>query len=247
MAGDPARSEWFTRVALPADDLDVMPPDGVTLTEDEVDALEKWIRDGADFGTWVGADGPAEAVDTRKEAQEPERIRVWRELGAKLRPFDVESLPEKTRDKARLVPVFERSPLLRATFLSHEDEVDDALLSSLAPAAKNLGYLDLSRTKVTSRGLSKLASANALTHLNLKTTAVDDDALDVLKGFTELRSLNLYDTRVSDAAIPVLAGLSKLKDLYLWKSEVSREGVAKLRKLRPDLRVRYEPGIPTGN
>lgn len=244
--GSPGRSEWFTRVALPADDFDVMPPDGVTLTKEEIDTLEKWIREGADFGDWVGAGGPTEAVETRKDAAEPLRIRTWRELGAKRKPFDVASLPKATRDKARMVPVFEDSPLLRVTFLSHEDEIDDAVVKSLKPAVKNLGYLDLARTKVTSRGLASLESAQALTHLNLRSTTVDDAALTSIAKLVELRSLNLYDTQVGDDSIAKLAALPHLTDLYLWKSNVTRTGVAELRKLRPDMRVRYEPGIPSG-
>ncbi|RNC81865.1 MAG: hypothetical protein ED559_08805 [Phycisphaera sp.] len=45
--GDPAQSELFRRISLPADDFDIMPPEGEVIRDEEVLAVMRWIRDGA--------------------------------------------------------------------------------------------------------------------------------------------------------------------------------------------------------
>jgi mono/diheme cytochrome c family protein len=55
--GDPAKSPMYVRVALPPDDLDIMPAEGDPLTAAQIETLRRWIEQGADFGTWTGAGG----------------------------------------------------------------------------------------------------------------------------------------------------------------------------------------------
>ena len=50
LGGDAAGSELFRRISLAHDDYDIMPPEGEPLTDDEVLAVMRWIRDGAEFG-----------------------------------------------------------------------------------------------------------------------------------------------------------------------------------------------------
>jgi hypothetical protein len=57
VAGDPAKSSLYVRVALPPDDLDIMPAEGDPLSPAQIDTLKRWITDGADFGSWTGAGG----------------------------------------------------------------------------------------------------------------------------------------------------------------------------------------------
>ncbi len=49
LGGDAAGSELFRRISLAHDDFDIMPPEGEPLTDDEVLAVMRWIRDGAEF------------------------------------------------------------------------------------------------------------------------------------------------------------------------------------------------------
>ena len=56
--GDPEKSAMLQLVLLPLSDDDHMPPeddDNTQLTEEQVKTLELWIKQGADFGDWVGA------------------------------------------------------------------------------------------------------------------------------------------------------------------------------------------------
>ncbi len=58
--GDPAQSELFRRISLPADDFDIMPPEGEVLSDEEVLAVMRWIRDGAVLPTAKAEDGSSE-------------------------------------------------------------------------------------------------------------------------------------------------------------------------------------------
>lgn len=53
--GKPEESTFYTRVNLPADDLDLMPAEGDPLSPAEVKAIRDWIAQGADFGGWTGS------------------------------------------------------------------------------------------------------------------------------------------------------------------------------------------------
>ena len=236
--GDAAKSELFTRVALSHDDLDIMPPNSEPLSAEKIAKLRSWIDEGASFGTWTGVKRDAAEIESRPQRREPERIRVWRELGAGVSIFDAKSLPSSVRKLASIEDVFPGSPLVRVGFMSYESDVNDALIKRLASACSNLAVLNLSRTSITNRSLENLKGAKVLTHLNLTLTKIGDAGLKSLASLPELRSLNLYGTQVSDASLELIGKLPKLTDLYLGGSHCTATGLAALRKARPGMRIR---------
>lgn len=58
--GDPAQSELFRRISLPAGDFDIMPPEGDVIGDDEVLAVMRWIRDGAVLSSAQAPDDDSE-------------------------------------------------------------------------------------------------------------------------------------------------------------------------------------------
>jgi mono/diheme cytochrome c family protein len=54
--GDPDKSTVYTYTLLPDDDDLAMPPKGDRLTDEQKDLIKKWIAEGANFGTWKGAE-----------------------------------------------------------------------------------------------------------------------------------------------------------------------------------------------
>ncbi|MBL58636.1 MAG: hypothetical protein CMO75_03090, partial [Verrucomicrobiales bacterium] len=48
-AGKSIESELFKRITLPADHEDIMPPKGDPLTKDQIEAIKKWIDEGANW------------------------------------------------------------------------------------------------------------------------------------------------------------------------------------------------------
>ena len=63
--GNPEKSSILQRTLLDEDHDDFMPPKGDPLTDEQKKILEKWIKEGADFGDWKGNQeaGPDDAKD----------------------------------------------------------------------------------------------------------------------------------------------------------------------------------------
>lgn len=243
VAGRPEESSLLARIALPADDLDVMPPKGDPLTKDEVERFRRWIAEGADFGDWTGAVGPETAgSSSAKKVNRAARIALWKRLGEGVKP--VSQIAPELAAIAQVEPVFPGSPLVRVAFLSYQDEVTDDALRHVETVRANVAHLDLSRTRVTDAGVKKLVGASRLTHLDLHSTVITDRCVKALGELSELRSLNLHDTAVTDQALEQLAGLANLETLYVWKTKVTREGVAALERAKPGLRVQWRRDLP---
>ena len=62
VAGHPEKSELMRRLRLPADSPDRMPRERKALTPAELARIERWIAEGAKFGTWVGMGATARAT-----------------------------------------------------------------------------------------------------------------------------------------------------------------------------------------
>ena len=64
----PSKSSLYTRVMLPFDDDEHMPPKGDPLSRKQKEILRKWIAQGVDFGDWVGATDGIENLAERKKS-----------------------------------------------------------------------------------------------------------------------------------------------------------------------------------
>ena len=91
--------------------------------------------------------------------------------------------------------------------------------------------VDLSRTKVTDKGLIQLSELFQLQSLNLSSTKITDDGLGYLTGLTRLQTLNLFNTKVTSAGLEHLKGLTKLQILFLGSTEITDAGLKYLKGL----------------
>lgn len=129
--------------------------------------------------------------------------------------------------RLRHLSVFEQRP-----------ELSDAGLAHLA-ALKRLETLSLSGDMVSNAGLAHLAGFANLRHLSLSGCTVTDAGLKHLSRLDRLRSLELSETRVTDEGLKHLADLNELRLLFIGRSaRVTAEGVARLRKALPALKVK---------
>lgn len=125
------------------------------------------------------------------------------------------------------------SPALPGTGFSASD------IQTLAAVSDNQ-VIDLS---VEDAGLSDsdiapIGRLTALTHLRLDDNELTDQSFQVLSSLTKLVELNLYNNRrISDAGVQMLAGMKSLRRVYLFQTGLTKDGIAKLRQLRPDLQV----------
>ncbi len=238
--GKTEESELVTRITLPLDDDDVMPPEGDPLTKQQIELLTTWVAEGAfwpdDFVS------PEEAARNRVDENAP--------------VLNLVEVPSGEKDQAAIAKVQEVGNVimkvaqnvnwLRANFRLIGDQISN---DSIAPLSDipNLVELNLANTKVTDEGLAHIAGLTNLTHLHLENTAVTDAGLPHLKGLNNLVYLNLYNTKVTDAGLEHLTGLSNLRKVYLWQTDVTDAGVAKLSEALPKLTVVRGWTITTSN
>jgi Leucine-rich repeat (LRR) protein len=98
----------------------------------------------------------------------------------------------------------------------------------------NLETLSLSKTEVSSSGLTHLNSTRLKTLL-LNETRVDDNALDRIGSIASLESLQLNSTQVTDAGISRIQNLTGLVDLSLVGTDITDAAtncLCRLTKLR---------------
>ncbi len=119
----------------------------------------------------------------------------------------------------------------RGRDLTNDDSLK--LLAALDPVVS----INLRGTRITSAGLVHLKPLTELRRLHLELTQVTDEGIAHLAGLQRLEYLNLYGTAVTDQALEHLTDLKNLEQLYLWRTKVTAEGVAKLQKALPKVRV----------
>lgn len=91
--------------------------------------------------------------------------------------------------------------------------------------------------EIDDNGLQLLAETPSLVRLHLEKTKVTDAGLKHLANLQNLEYLNLYGTEITDAGLDALVPLKKLQKVYTWQTKVTIDGVAKLKKARPDLKI----------
>ena len=250
--GNVADSLMVTRICLPADDEEHMPPEGKTqLTEGEVKLIRLWVEKGgtealamsqlavpADLAATLTAivsapkKAPAVAV-----ASKPAAPKVDEAAAAARKKLAEEVMKKVNATGASLAPIAQDTPELRFNALNVSDSFGDAQLAELAPIADQIATLDIARTKITDSGLAVVAQMTNLTKLHLEHTAITDAGMAHLSGLKSLEYLNLYDTKVGDAGLDRLKGLTSLSKLYLWQSKATPSGAERLRSAVPKLVV----------
>jgi hypothetical protein len=235
-AGDPDKSSIYSRILLPPDHEDVMPPKGKgkLLSFDESELIKQWIIEGANFGDWVGAADGTGAVAVKKVTKAADPLAA----GAGPAPAAAQDAIRKLG--ALVTPIMADSPLLRVEWVSGASTISDKEVAQLTSIGGNIAELDLSDTKITDEALVTIGKYPRLNWLNLANTAVTDAGIAHLKGLTHLSWLNLHSTNVSDSSLANLTPLRKLRQVYLWKTRVTPAEATKFAKTIPDLKVTLE-------
>jgi mono/diheme cytochrome c family protein len=206
-AGDPATSELFRRVTLPAGGKGFMPAEGKpALTEAEIKVIEVWIKGGA-TPQIAATGGLPEAPKTLAPltADYRPQMKIIEALEASL---GVQLVPRSQNPTDGLI--------LRTA--SAPDRCNDDTLQKLAPIAGFIVDAELARSKVTDKGLESIAVFSNLRFLDLTHTAVTSAGMKQLTKLEKLESLNLTDTKVTQDGVSALATNPAPKKIYLFNN-----------------------------
>ena len=227
--GNAEESFLYEMIMLPADDSDVMPPEGEKpMSKEAKQKIHDWIKQGAQW---------PESADAPLKMEGPKDALKSIELTDAQQKAEAKALDALKAKGALAMRVAANVNVVDVNFSLVGKDVADGDVKLLNGLEPTLVWLNLARTSVTDKGLAPVANFKGVRRLHLENTAVTDAGLKHLAGLGELRYLNLYGTGVTDAGLASLAGLSKLEKLYLWQTKVTDKGVADLKKKLPELYV----------
>jgi hypothetical protein len=218
LAGNAEASTLLTRMRLPLDHDDHMPPDSKPQpAEDELLAIEAWINAGAPFDGTSGTDFVASntpASNAKQVAPPAAAIQALREALVHIEPTEAGSL------------------LLRVDASTATPPLDDARFAALLqPVTAHIAELSLARTHITDASAAHLAAMPNLRRLNLSQSTISDATLIALADHPAIEHLVLtQNLGITDASIDALSRLPGLTHLYLWGTSVSPTSIAQLRR-----------------
>ncbi len=109
--------------------------------------------------------------------------------------------------------------------------IDDRALLRIG-SFRQLKWLDLTFTSITSTGVRSLKGCQSLRDLSVASTHIDDAALQTIGKLATLEELDISGTAITDQGLGELRSLSKLKVLRMAVTQVSDEGLLQLSKLK---------------
>lgn len=259
VAGDLSKSHLVTRIELPKDDDEHMPPeDKPQVEEHELAVLKWWITNGADPAKTVAEmtptpevlaaltklNGPVALATTGGAANHATQAAAppVAPTGNPAGKMPDAALQAKVSDFSQEFPgalTFEsqQSSSLAFTAVSLRQNLDDATFAKLKPVLPHLVTVDLSATKVTDNSVALLSEATELKMVRLSETGITDASIDSLLKLPKLESVNLFGTAVTDAGVQKLTALPNLKRLYLWQTQVTPQGVEELKQKMPGCEI----------
>ena len=181
------KSELFSRITLPMEDDDHMPPEGKTQpSKEEIKLVGAWIDAGHPFEGTIKEVGLEKALflsffpkkfdndypDIEITAASQDSIKTIEQTGVHV------DLISKTSNFLSV------SCINKPTF-------SNADFQTLLPIALQIARLDLGGTKVTDAIFKKLAMLPNLTILKLDNTAVTGKNIEMLQSLVHLKSINL--------------------------------------------------------
>ncbi|MFP6887835.1 MAG: c-type cytochrome domain-containing protein [Opitutales bacterium] len=235
--GKPEDSVLYELISLEPDDDDIMPPKGDPLTAQQIEIIRKWISEGTRSS--ITAAAPVGPVGPNPNAP-GSKVSPLDNLAASanVRPLGPDAISIASKNGAQVTPLSENHPFVRIEFVSIAGSISDSEIGRIIPTVRfNLAQLDLSKTKVTDKGMLNVGKCRNLTHLNLRQTQIGDDGLSGLRNLENLWYLNLLNTKVTNRGLSTLAEMKNLKEIYLWQSSVTLSGVQELRGALPNTKI----------
>ena len=218
--GNAEESALFTRLILPEDNDDHMPPkDKRQPRKEEIELIKAWIESGSPEKAKLG--------ETAIKVSLVEPFFKKNEI-----PFypvvEVAKLPQdsisKMRDEGFFAEIIKKdSPFLKISCINFPG-FSDSDWHMLQSAKDQIVYLDLTGTAISDASLEQIATLPNLTVLKLNQIAIDGSGLGKLVENKNLKLLYINDTQVTIDKLSVLEGHPALEKVFAFESPVADAG-----------------------
>jgi hypothetical protein len=218
--GEPRKSLLISRVVLPEDHKEHMPPKGKSqLTLLEVNLLYQWIQSGADTTVAWTLYSPQ---DTVRKLAERMIATSRKDPGPQ---YDFDSADEETvkslNDPYRTVtPIAEDEPALAVSFYIR-DKYNSTRLEDLLKVKEQVVALNLDGMPVSDDDCETLSGFSNLERLNINFSSITGECLSSLASLEHLRSLAVAGTKLNDSDLAELRNFPALKSVYVWSTAVT--------------------------
>ena len=217
-------SDLFTRLILPKDDEDHMPPKEKTqLTKEEVKLIETWIDKGNPIEASIGGLGLQKelfaAYFPKKMNNDFPDVDV---LSA-----NIDSVNAIKKAGFHLENISKESNYLRVSCINKPNfsNSDFGLLKSIE---QQIAILDLGKTLITDDIFESLSKLHHLTVLKLDNTSITGSKLELLAQLDHLKSLNLTSTKFEASNLKKFEAMKNLEKVFLHNTSINSQSLQKL-------------------
>ncbi len=225
VVNDPENSELYTRLVLPKDDEDHMPPkEKRQPTPEETELIKAWLSIGNPFEGTIGELGMEKELflsffPKKHDADHPDiQISAAAQdtiMNIKNKGFHVEHISKASH-------FLEVSCINKPSFVDSDFEI-------LMPITEQIAILDLGGTQITDAIFEKLATLPNLTILKLDATAITGKNIELLTSLEHLKSINLTGSNLEEIYLQSFTEFKKLEIAYVFGTKVEGEGVRTLK------------------
>ena len=225
VAENASKSELFTRMNLPMEDDDHMPPEGKTQpSKEEIKLVGAWIDAGHPF------EGSIKDIGLEKELFRSffpkKHDNDYPDLEIAAVPRDTISAMEKTGIHVDLI---DKTSNFLSVSAINKPSFKDEDFETLLRIKNQIARLDLGGTKVTDAVLERLVLLPNLTILKLDNTSITGKNIALLSALEYLKSINLTGSQFEEANLDAFSDFKTLQKIYLYRTKINSQGVQNLR------------------
>jgi len=220
------QSDLFTRMKLPGNDDDHMPPDGKRQpSKAEINVIGIWIENGLSFNKTIGELGMDKSHF--KPFFPKTILNDYPDIEITKAPMDsivkIESLG------IHIDPISESTHFLSVSCINLPT-FTDADIKHLLSIKNQIAVLDIGGTQITDAIFEKLIQLPNLTILKLDNTTITGNQIALLATLKYLRTINLSSTRFSVENLDKLASFKSLKKVFLHNTDFGKTGTETIRQ-----------------
>ncbi len=216
-ANKASESELFTRMKLPKEDDNHMPPEGKSQpSKEEITLIGAWIDAGHPFDKSIGE------LNLKKNLFLPfipkKAANNYPDIEITAASADSIKAIEKTGVHVDLIS---KSSNFLTVSCINKPAFTNADFDALLPIKSQIAVLDLGGTKITDAIVEKLPMLTNLTVLKLDNTQITGENIEKLDGLAHLKSLNVTYTNFAKEHLTKLANFKKLEKVYVYNTPIN--------------------------
>ncbi|MGI9540425.1 MAG: c-type cytochrome domain-containing protein [Flavobacteriaceae bacterium] len=221
-----SKSLIFKRISFSQDNEKFMPPTGTPFSYHEIQLVQWWIQEGANYTGSLNEFSTTPEIQTLllKQYGLDTREKPWVEK-VKLDPLPPSAVIALEKANFSMRTLSQNNPLLDLRYRG--EKLSQQALTLMETYAPYITWLNLSNCKLTNSDLKTIAKLENLTRLNLQQNSIRTNDLAPLNTLSHLEVLNLHSTLVNQDVFEILKSIPSLKKVFLWNTKVSLNAVLK--------------------